>query len=239
MRGFKVLNIWFLTGVAVILLFGAGFLFYYLLLKPQIEAVAKAHSDWSSARDAYNSVLGKYDTALDGQVKSAEIIVADNLAFHQIQDHMPMIYDMKDDKTDWKSDRDALRYWYNVMGSGKMITTLNAWAKGFHFSPAPNFTYSGTLGYETTLPNAKFVAVDFGQQKFTALGYPQLLQEINTQTGHDYFPLLIDLGASPSIDVDPTNKKHRSKTPALTLNYSATGYFFTRGWDLPGAGRHG
>ena len=53
MRRIKVI---YLIPVAMVLLIGAGFAFYYLLLKPQIEAVQTAQASWASAKDASDQI---------------------------------------------------------------------------------------------------------------------------------------------------------------------------------------
>jgi len=158
---------------------------------------------------------------------------------------MPYIYNVKDTPLNellqkapafkfdpkWSEERKKLYYWYYTMATGQLIRELNEWSKGFHLTKPPKFTYTGTLGYEPTLTSVKLVSIDFGSQEFKAFGFPQLLKQIAEQTGYRYFPLIIDVGSSISIAVHPDMPKHSSRNPALTLDYKATGYFFTRGWD--------
>ncbi len=242
MRRIKVI---YLIPVALVLLIGIGFAFYYLLLKPQIEAVKDAQGKWASAKSDLAKLEPSYQASLDDEGKSAQKIYEDNYRFHVIQETMPKIYDVKstplnellkstpafkfDEK--WSDDRKKLYYWYYTMATGQLIRELNGWTKGFHLKDPPEFTFSGTLGYESTLPSVKLVSIAFAQQKFKALGYPQLLKEVAAQTGYNYFPLIIDVGSTITIAVDTTDPKYTSKTPALSLDYIPTGYFFTRGWD--------
>ena len=167
------------------------------------------------------------------------------IRFHEMQETMPDIYDVKDAPLNellqkapafkfdekWTDERKKLYYWYYIMATGQLIRELNGWAKQFPLENSPKFSFTGTLGNESTLPAVKMVGINFGQQKFQALSYAQLLKEINEQTGHGYFPLIIDIGNNITLNVDTHNPKYSSKTPALSLSYNATGYFFTRGWD--------
>jgi len=225
----------YLVPVALILLIGAGFAFYYFLLKPQIEAEKTAQAAWMSARDAVKKAEPEYQASMQRQVDASRTFFNGYYTFHEIQAEMPNIIDVKD-APGFKDDRERLRYWYKVMGTGQLITELSKWANSFHFpaDKTPKFSYSGTLGYEDTLPSAKFVTINFGSQQFFALGYASLLEKINRQTGYGFFPLIIDTGGKVNITVNRNHPLHTQKNPALTMPYTATAYFMTRGWDPKG-----
>ncbi len=252
MRRLKVI---YLIPVALVLLIGAGFAFYYLLLKPQIVAVQDAQSSWATAKEDLKKLEPKYKDSLDDEVKSAQKLYADYYIFHEIQNTMPAIYDVKEAPLNellakapafkydvkWSDDRKKLYWWYYLMATGQLVTELNKWTKGFHGltftgangkpSNVPVYKYAGTLGFESSLPSVKLVCVDFGTQHFKAVGYQQLLKEIAAQTGYGYFPLIIDLGSSIRLTVDTSDPKYGPKTPVLKLDYTAKGYFFTHGWS--------
>ena len=251
MRRLKAL---YFLPVALVLLIGAGFAFYYLLLKPRMEAVKEAQAAWVTARDATDKAKKDYQPSLQKQVSASQKIFDDYHRFHVIQEKMPLIFDLKDAPYDMikatmqkvvnlkgadgltQPDRKKLYYLYSIMGTGQMLKELYRWQSGFSLQAPENYSLGDDknppiLGYETTFADAKLINVKFGKQTFTALGYADLLRQINQQTGYSYFPLIIDLGATISIKVDMQNPKHKKMVPALTLDYTPTGYFFTRGWD--------
>lgn len=226
----------YLVPVALVLLIGAGFAFYYFLLDKQIAAVKVAQSDWTSARDACAASEGTYEQSLVNQRKAAQKIFEDYYRFRQVQNQMPAILNVKEvyGNGSQQQKRQGLVYWYKVMGTGQLITELSRWAKGYKLPTPVRFSYTGTLGYEDTFPSAKLVGINFGPQTFRAYGYANLLNQINRQTGYNYFPLVIDTGGKVSIKVDRSDRKNKPTAPALVMGYSAAGYFFTRGWDPMG-----
>jgi len=218
-------------------LIGAAVASYYFLFKPRLEEVDKARADWEAARQATITEAGAGDTeykkALAQQEEFAIKIFEGYHKFRQIQLTMPEVYNMKER---FKDPKEGIYEWYRIMGSGSMIRELNRWAKSFHLPSAPSFSYSGTMGYEETLPGAKMVGVNFGNMNFKVRGLRNLTNSLRRVTGHDYFPMIVSLGdaATIKLNLERNNPQFDPSSPSLTMPYSATAYFLTRGWDPGG-----
>lgn len=227
----------YLIPVCLVLLIGAAVASYYFLFKPQLEKVDQARKAWEAARAACAQEEGDYQKALDEQVVYAKQIFYDYHEFQEIQKTMPAVYNMKERFAG--KEKEGIYEWYRIMGEGRMIRELNRWVRSFHQPSAPTFTYSGTMGYENTLPSAKMVSVDFGSMKFSKRGLGNLLNSLRRVTGHNYFPMIISLPgdtATIQLDLARDNPAHDPNNPLLSLSYSATAYFLTQGWDPQGPG---
>lgn len=224
----------FLIPVFIVLLIGVAIAAYYLMLVPQMDKVKKAVTDWKTSRDAELAEEPKWQQHCDSQLTSAKKIFEDSYYFGQIQSQMPAIYDMKDFYA--KNPRQGLVAWYQIMATGRLANELTRWANRFHLdmSKVEKFRYEGKLGYEEVLPAIKFVEVDFGEQQFVANGYPALLNKVQNQTGHGFFPLIITpSGDKISVTVD-RSVRYNPKAPRLRMPFTAKAYFMTQGWDPNG-----
>jgi hypothetical protein len=220
----------YLAPVFLIVLIGAGFALYHFMLLPQMDKVKKAQEDWKSSRDAAMAEEPKYVTALTTQVEQATKLINDYYAFHSVQNQMPQIYNMKELYSG--REKEGLLAWYKTMGTGKMINELSRWSKGFHLQVPHKYLFTGTLGYEDTLPGVKMIGVDFGKQTFHTRGYANLIQMVEARTGYGFFPLIITgSGDALTITVNRNHPRHTPEKPVLSMDYTARAYFMTRGWD--------
>lgn len=230
----------YLVPVFIVLMVGLGFAAYFLQLAPLMEKVKTARTNWEKERTAAKTAEPEYDKALDEQIASANQIYKGYWQFHQIQNRMPAIYNMKEMYTG--KEKEGLVRWYTIMGTGQMIKEINTWSKKFQLSNSNvdlKIDAKQPMGYAETLPGAKMVLVDFGDQSAYSNGYAGLVHKIQKLTGYSYYPLLIaGEGGQPkfTIAVHRQSLRHRPQTPMLSMKYSAKSYFLTRGWDPNGAG---
>ena len=230
----------YIIPVALVLLIGAAIGSFYVLFKPQMEKVDAARKTWDDAKKAAQAAEGGYQASIDDQVKYSGLILKGFKNFHQIQDTMPQIDNLKEVYTG--KDRDGLRAWYKMWGTGQYIGELNHWVQGFHLQTDKPITFSFSkdkLGYEDTLSSLKLIEVPFGTIKFEKKGYNNLLNAIAQTTGYGYFPLIIDSseGGSFTVELPKDARKsysHDPKNPICSISLTAKGYFFTRGWDPVG-----
>jgi len=226
----------YLIPVCLVLLIGAAVGSYYLWFKPLLETVKKARADWDAARAACVQMEGPnegdYQKALDEQQEYAKRIYFDYSQFKEIQATMPAVSNMA---ARYAADTKAGIYaWYNIMGKGELIKTLNQWVRSFHQPSAPSFSYAGTMGYEDTLPKAKMVSVDFGSMKLNVRGFDNLLNAFRRVTGYKYYPMIVTLPgdtATITLAMGRNDPRHDPNNPLLTMSYSATAFFLTQDWD--------
>jgi len=226
----------YLIPVFLVLLIGAAVASYYFLFKPQLEKVDAARKGWQTERDACVKEEQGYAVALQEKVQFAQIFFNDYYQFRAIQQQMPRVLNMKELYAG-KEDQ-GLRVWYGIMGRGELIQELDRWVRSFHLPNPPTFTYTGTMGYEESLPDRKMVNVDFGAKTFNVSGLRNLLNALCRVVGHDYYPMIISLPsdtASINIALSRDDPRHNPQKPRLSMPYSATAYFLTRGWDPAGA----
>lgn len=220
----------YLVPVFLVLMIGGAAAAYYFLFKPQLEKVKVARGAWETARATCMQEENGYQKALDDRAIAAKTIFDGYHTFSQIKDRMPNIVSMKD--LPGYDDKQKLVMYYKIWATGAVVKELNRWARSFHLPSTPEFSFAeATLGYEESLPSVKIISVPMGSQKYRVRGLPNLLNAIRRTTGVGYFPLIIQLdGGAAQIDVI----RNDPKSPGLEMSYSATAYFFTRGWDPMG-----
>lgn len=236
----------YLVPVFLVLLIGAAVASYYFLFKPQLEKVDAARNGWETERKACETEEGpgnsEYQKAFDEQAMYAKQIYLDHYQFQEIQKTMPAIYNMKERFAG--KEKEGIYEWYRIMGEGRMIRELDRWARSFHLPNPPQFQgiYQNTMGFETTLPSSKTVSIDFGTgatpMMFNVRGFGNLLNSVRRVTGYRYFPMILSLPgdtATIKIGLARTDPKHNPQSPMLSMQYSATAYFMTQGWDPMGA----
>ncbi|MHB9109729.1 MAG: hypothetical protein ACYDCO_21980 [Armatimonadota bacterium] len=238
----------YLVPVFLVLLIGAAVASYYFLFKPQLEKVDAARQAWEAERKACETEEGPggkdYQAAFDEQAMYAKQIYLDHYQFQEIQKTMPAIYNMKERFAG--KEKDGIYEWYRVMGEGRMIRELDRWARSFHLPNPPAFEgiYGTTMGYEETLPSSKTVSIDFTgaagkPMMFNVRGFGNLLNSLRRVTGYRYFPMILSLPndtATIKIGLARTDPRHNPQSPMLSMQYSATAYMMTQGWDPMGAG---
>jgi len=228
----------YLLPVFILLLGGAACGGYFGLISPQMQKTQAARDAWKTAQQNEKTAEPRFQTTLDQRAKVAERLYYDFYNFHIIQETMPQVWSLatmygKDEK----SKRDGLVRWYTIMGTGQMAAEVNRWIRKFYLSSPPTVVYDkGPMGWEDSLPDKKLVSVDLGKQTFSGRGLPDLCNKILRSTGYNYFPLIIAMpGDTITLKVDRNDPRHSPKLPFLTLPYTATAYFMTRGWDPAGA----
>jgi len=235
----------YLIPVFLVLLIGAAVASYYFLFKPQLEKVDAARATWETEQKTCQTEEGpsnsEYQKAFDEQAMYAKQIYLDHYQFQEIQKTMPAIYNMKERYAG--KEKEGIYEWYRIMGEGRMIRELDRWARSFHLPNSPQFQgiYTSTMGFEDTLPSSKTVSIDFGTGQpmmFNVRGFGNLLNSLRRVTGYRYFPMIISLPndtATVKIGLARTDPKHNPQSPMLSMQYSATAYFMTQGWDPMGA----
>ncbi|MHB9132499.1 MAG: hypothetical protein ACYDBB_15620 [Armatimonadota bacterium] len=235
----RIMKIIYVLPVCIVLEIGLVLAAYFLGLVPQMEKVKKAQEAWKTEKKNLQAVESSYETNLQAQVTNATRLLDNYYTFRNIQNTMPNILNWKEY---YAGNEDAgLIRWYQVMGTGQMITELTRWAKGFRLPSQFDFKFEGTLGYAETFPSAKIVGIDIPakkdspNQKFVARGYADLVNKVRMQTGYGYNPLIIKpAGDIITINVLSKDKRNKPNLPLLEMEYTAKAYFFTRGWDPNG-----
>lgn len=211
---------------------------YKMLLVPEMEKVKNIRAEWETERKAMESVLGQYPSHLQQQLNAANMIVnAYDNGYAKIQSGMP---DIKNIPSNYADQYEQLRYLYQLMGSDKLIRELSKWARGFKLEHTPSFAFSGTLGFESSIPNLSIVHVTFPRQRVRAKNIDQLISEIQRTSGYGYFPLYMK-----TIAYDPeafTAKKVEAAAAKPTSMPGTTGQnpppqlFLQQGVPLGGIG---
>lgn len=222
----------YLIPVFAILLVGAVFAEYYLLIVPQMKKTNDAQQAWQAAKKECEAEEPKYETNLKAQVENSKKLLDNYNTFHAIQNSMPKIYAMQSLYAG--KERDGLRELYRMMSTPMLANELSRWVKGYHLKYNGQFAFTGTLPFEDGLTDIKFIEIDFGEQTFVANGYADLVRKVQLTSGYGFFPLLIEPKEKiVTIKVD-TSVPYNPKAPRLTMPYTAKGYMFTRGWDPNG-----
>jgi len=217
----------YLAPVFLVLLIGAAAAAYYFLFKPQIEKVNAAQQAWETAQKACESEESGYQQALDERAVAAKKIYDNYFIFSQIKNQMPEIVSIKD--VPGMTDEQKLAMYYKLWATGRVIKELNRWVRVFHLPNTPELVFNeATLGYEDTLPSVKIIGVPMGAQQYKVRGLTNLVNAIRRTTGVGYYPLIIAL---PNNTVSIKVIRNDPKLPSLAMDYSATAYCFTRGWD--------
>jgi hypothetical protein len=185
----KWLRWWHLVPLFVIMIGCLGYFGKTKLIDPAEAAYKAAVTDFESTRNAATAKQGPYKEALDIRPKYCLEFINDAKAFQIMQDTMPEIYC---EAVRYASNKEeGLRKWYYNMGKGLTLNELRRWVKKFPAQNRPQFMFTGTLGYETTLPSATIVKIPFKEQTVRVRGYNELARKIAVMTGYGYCPYVI------------------------------------------------
>jgi hypothetical protein len=235
----RKLKLIYILPVLILLLGGAACGGYFGLISPQMQKTEASRANWMAKRAAWKQEEPKYEPALNERVEYAQKLYDGYTQFHRIQNAMPEVYNLKsmypdEDKKSPRSKRKGLIRWYNIMVKGQLANEVNRWIRRFHLAKPPvvKFDPDKPMGYEETLPDKKVVTVDLGSQVYEGRGINDLCTKVAKSIGYSYFPLIVSLpGDSIALKVHRNDRRHSVKLPLVSMDYSATAFFMTRGWD--------